>query len=334
MKTKLLAFTLFFVNLSFSQTIATFESNPNTNFTILNPSTSIDQSATGSNAVWTFNNLTEVGANIDTYAAPSATETTTYPGTTEVLSITTQGSTPNINKFFLAEDGAGTSITGISQGDVILNYSNTNAFIGLFPMNFGTNNSTNIAGTFSYQGTSGTFSGTLTSNVEAYGTLNVQDYNESVTRLHLDQNLTFSVPFIDNVATLTQTIYYYFNTTTNNIDFRYSNTSIVSGFLGINDTSETLEFNTSENTLSNKNLNVTSDIKIHPNPARDFINIQTENNDSIKSLKVFDNKGRAVSIQKSQNKNLININTLQSGLYFLSIETDSGVLINQKIIKK
>jgi hypothetical protein len=70
----------------------------------------------------------------------------------------------------LKENGSGTSITGVSQGDIILNYSGTNSFVGLFPMSFGINNSGAVSGTFTYQGTNGTFTGTATSTVDAYGT--------------------------------------------------------------------------------------------------------------------------------------------------------------------
>lgn len=334
MKTKLLILSCFFSALCFSQTITTFQSEPLTNFKTVTPSGNIDHTPTGANATWEFNNLIEGGTNIDSYALPTGAETTTYPGTTEVLSVTSQGGTPNVNKFFLIENGSGTSITGISQGDIILNYSSTNAFIGLFPMSFGTNNSNPASGTFTYQGTNGTFTGTITATVEAYGTLDIGTYSETVTRLRIDQSLSFSIPpLFNNIGTLTQTIYYYYNNNTNNLDFRSSNTNLVSGFLGINETSDISEFNTTDNTLSDSDFDVTSNVKLYPNPAQDVIHIKMSNNLTIGSLKITDNQGRQVSVQ-NKDMTVINISSLQSGLYFLSITTDSGKLVNKKFIKR
>ena len=164
----------------------------------------------------------------------------------------------------MKENGSGTSITGVSQGDIILNYSGTNSFVGLFPMSFGTNNSGAVSGTFTYQGANGTFTGTATSTVDAYGTLSINDtmggnYSGTVTRLRIDQTLSFSIPPIfNNIGTLTQTSYYYYDNSINNIAFRYNNALLVSGFLGVNENIETLESTIlttlSTNTIENETL--------------------------------------------------------------------------------
>ena len=337
MKTKLLLLASLFRIASFSQTISTFGSDPMTDFTIVNATSGIDQSPTGANTVWTFNNLTPAGTNIDTYAAPTAMQLTTYPGTTEVLSITTQGGTPTVSEFFLKVDGSGTSITGVSQGDIVLNYSTTNAFIGLFPMSFGTTNSGAVAGTFTYQGTSGTFTGTATANVEAYGTLispdaTFPDYSAPVTRLRIDQTLSFSIPPIfNNIGTLTQTTYYYYDNTADNLAFRYNNIVLVSGFLGINETSETFERNTAV-TLS-RNTSETTSFELYPNPAKDLITIQTHNSQEIKMDRIMDVQGREV-FASNQNLATISVSNLQQGMYFMTLETSNGAFATKKFIKQ
>lgn len=338
MKTKLLLLASLFSIASFSQTISTFQSDPMTDFTIVNPTTGIDQSPTGMNAVWTFNNLTPAGTNIDTYAAPTAMQLSTYPGTTEVLSITTQGGTPTVSDFFLKVDGSGTSITGVSQGDIVLNYSTTNAFIGLFPMSFGTNNSGAVAGTFTYQGTSGTFTGTLTATVEAYGTLIIPDatfpdYSAPVTRLRIDQSLSFSIPPIfNNIGTLVQTTYYYYDNTADNLAFRYTNAALLSGFLGINQNTETFERNTAV-TLSRNSSIAAASFQLYPNPAKDFITIQTNDSQEIKSVFIVDMQGRTV-FMSTQNLATISVSNLQQGMYFMTLETEAGLFTTKKFIKQ
>ncbi|WP_046758397.1 T9SS type A sorting domain-containing protein [Kordia jejudonensis] len=337
MKTKLLLVALLFGYAANSQTISSFNSDPNTDFTIVTPAAPLDQTPTGMNAVWTFDNLTATGTNIDSYAPPTAAELTTYPGTTEVLSITTQGGTPTVSQFFQREDGTGTYITGASQGDIVLNYSTTNAFVGLFPLTFGANNSGTAAGTFSYQGTSGTFTGTFTATVEAYGTLNIpdltfSDYSAPVTRLRVDQVLSFSIPPIfNNIGTLTQTTYYYYDNTADNIAFRYTNALLVSGFLGINETTETFERNTAV-TLSRNTVD-SSNFQLYPNPATDFITIESKDNQTIQRVSIVDVQGRNVFTSTTATEQ-ISVSSLQQGMYFVTLETTTGAVTTKKFIKQ
>lgn len=338
MKTKLLLLASLFSIASFSQTIATFQSDPMTDFTIVTLTMPIDQTPTGADVVWDFSGPTPSGTNIDTYAAPTAAQLTTYPGTTEVLSITTQGGTPTVSDFFLKEDGSGTSITGVSQGDIVLNYSGTNAFIGLFPLSFGANNSGAASGTFSYQGTNGTFTGTITATVDAYGVLTIDDvlccvgYTGNVTRLRIDQTLSFSIPPIfNNIGTLTQTRYYYYDDTADNLAYRYINAHLLSAFLGIDQTTETFERNTTV-TLS-RNTIETSRFQVYPNPAKDYITIDSEDNQVIKTVTIVDVQGRTV-FTVNGNTTKISVSNLKQGMYFMTLETETGTSTTKKFIKQ
>ncbi len=77
-------------------------------------------------------------------------------------------------------------------------------------------------------------------------------------------------------------------------------------------------------------FNDTNDFSIYPNPTNDLININSLNNQSIKSVKVFDLGGKLL-IESSYNK--ISVSNLSSGLYLLKITTDSGEL-TKKFIKE
>ena len=340
MKTKLLLLFTLCCSICFSQTpIASFNSAPMTNFTVVTSTPTIDQSADGANATWAFSNLTAAGTNIDTYAAPTATEITTYPGTTEVLSTTSQDAMPIVNKTFFKEDGLGTFITGISQGDIILNYATTNASIGLFPLSFDYSSlNQSVAGTFSYQGTNGTFTGTVSITVDAYGSLSLNDsgsgtYNGNITRLKLEQSLSFSIPPIfNNIGTLTQTSYFYYDNTSNALVFRYNNAALVSAFLGIDQTTEVLERNT-PNTLSTTTNTLANGFQLFPNPAEDYITILTNTNETLKHIKIANITGQEV-LKVNENTSSISVKDLPNGFYLLTIETESGKLTTKKFIKK
>jgi uncharacterized repeat protein (TIGR01451 family) len=78
----------------------------------------------------------------------------------------------------------------------------------------------------------------------------------------------------------------------------------------------------------------TKDFIFSPNPATDSVLIELKNeNNHIKQVKIIDHLGRIIqtnSFSSSLNSELINLNTLTSGTYFLEVTSDS----NQRIIKK
>ncbi len=72
-------------------------------------------------------------------------------------------------------------------------------------------------------------------------------------------------------------------------------------------------------------------IKIYPNPTDGLLYIDA-NIESIKGATVFDILGKKV-LQLEGNKQQVDISSLESGMYFLNLKTESGQF-NQKIIKK
>jgi glucose/arabinose dehydrogenase len=76
-----------------------------------------------------------------------------------------------------------------------------------------------------------------------------------------------------------------------------------------------------------------SGIAIYPNPASDEIFIKNENNIVLTSLKITDLTGKTVLHQNSQLSS-INISNLSKGMYFVSIETETGNTVTSKIIKQ
>lgn len=83
--------------------------------------------------------------------------------------------------------------------------------------------------------------------------------------------------------------------------------------------------------LSTPNIN-DEYFAIYPNPATHKITIENTNQDSINKILVYDTLGRLV-LEENNPSNQLDISKLDSGLLFLTIETDKGVF-TKKIIKQ
>jgi len=72
-------------------------------------------------------------------------------------------------------------------------------------------------------------------------------------------------------------------------------------------------------------------VQLYPNPVKDVLQINTENNVVVKSVRVYDVMGK--QLLKTKNVNQIDVSGFASGLLFVKIETNQGALI-KKIIKE
>jgi hypothetical protein len=83
-------------------------------------------------------------------------------------------------------------------------------------------------------------------------------------------------------------------------------------------------------TLSNQEFEK-SLITIYPNPTHSILNIGVlDTSVQIKNVRLIDISGKIIYNQK--NTKIIHVNGFAKGLYFVNIETDSGHVINKKII--
>lgn len=88
-----------------------------------------------------------------------------------------------------------------------------------------------------------------------------------------------------------------------------------------------LNFYKTYQTLGLKDI-IKTNIKIYPNPAKDFINITSDK--AVKSVEIYDVLGRSIKVDFS---NKINVSQFSKGNYILKIKTDSGDII-EKFIKE
>lgn len=315
--------------------IANYYSTPNSSFGIIDPNTVLNQTS-GANQTWNFTNLVKIGESTDTYTTPTTQETTTYPGTTSTLTINSVINITNTtNNLFTKNISNQVSITGIKGVDYEINYNTDNALLGTFPLNYGYNNVDNVAGSFVYDTNSGTFTGTITTSIDAYGTLNTNNigfgpFSGNVTRLKTVQNLNLSSGPFTNVGTASQTTYNYYDSSNGYLVFRYSTISINVPLLSINDSSTSIEnfqtvlLNRAENELDNT-------IAIFPNPIKSEFDIKNVSSVAIESVRILDLQGKEILKTKASEK--INLSNINSGIYLAIIQTEKGT-INKKIIKE
>ena len=344
MKHKLLYLFLFTPILIFTQSpINQFVNNVETEYAIVSSTVTLDESATGSDLIWNFTTLSQIGTNTDTNAAPTPIELSFYPNTTEVLTITTDGMPPVESKIYIRNNSGEISLTGAEQGsDLTLTFSN-NATLGTFPLSFSFSNSDATSGDFSgnANGTNvaGTFSGIFDTEVDAFGTLNLNDfglgaYSGSVTRLKTDLSISLVVAGIFNIGTVDQTNYYYYDDSDGSLVFRTSTNVIDIDFLGnvVNETVILYEA-LDQGLLSMEEVSYfNDDFSLYPNPVSDILNYSLDEIIEIEGVLIYDIRGKEIELEKNQNSSL-DVSGLKSGLYILNLHTNKG-LLTRKFFKK
>lgn len=343
MKTKLLFLSLFTCGLASAQApVASYYGTNDAGFTIVG-TTGINHTPSGANANWNFVGLTDLGQSIDIESTPTAGEITAFPGTTGVVtteSLYNDNSTATFKVYSKSPAGA-LSITGIDNAELMLKYGTNNALLGTFPLEYGYNNIDNVAGNYDNGQYAGTFSGTITTSVDGWGTLtlggpvNINPFSGTVTRLKTVQNLSLNYGVFTNVGTVTVMTYSYYDATLFPVGiprFRSTVTTVNVPLLSINQTVTQNEAFIA--VLLGTNRPVAADTQIHiaPNPVADRLQIQSGNNQKIQSVVIANITGKIILADASQSAN-IDVSFLQKGVYFATITTDKSTSV-QKFIKK
>lgn len=75
--------------------------------------------------------------------------------------------------------------------------------------------------------------------------------------------------------------------------------------------------------INETEFKISEELTIYPNPASETININLNNNETINTIKIFNQNGQLIRIIRNLTNNSIQINDLNSGLYFVRVDTDS-----------
>ncbi len=299
----------------------------------------IDQSPTGANVVYNFDQLFPAG-NISYTSGLALTteELAEYPNSNSAVEInTTINGDSNVSKVYVTSPANPFALTGATFNGLELNYNTDNATLGTFPLNYGYSNTDTTAGSFVYTTYNGTFTGTMTTTVDAYGTLTTNDvgygpYSGSVTRLKTVQNINLIYGFFGNVGTVVQTTYHYYDANSGILApiFKHTESILNVPLLSINQTLVTME--SANRIILSTPQNAAVAFQIAPNPVTDFLTVQTGNNEQINAIKITDCNGRVV-FESNAGANDIDVSHFQNGIYFATILTNKGSS-TQKIIKK
>jgi len=332
MKTRSLIPALLLSLTGFAQSpVASFYTvSPNAyQYTLVNSAPALDESATGANVAWNFNQLTQDGTSTSQTVTPTSSETSAYPNTTGVLQTSGDFTTTHI---YFSTTANGTSLTGANTSGVTLNYSTNNAFLGLFPLSYGYSYIDNaVSGTFTSSALSGTFSGTCTTSVDAYGTLSVNvgstPANTPVTRLKITQDLDLLYMGVV-IGNMTQTTYsYYAATPAADPVFRSMTIHIVVSAFAVDQTNTSYE--TFNSVLGTKDPAKGNGLTIAPNPVNDVLHFA--GNTAITGVTITDAAGRVVLQSKAAND--IAVSGLSAGVYNVVIQAANGTEV-QKMVKK
>ncbi len=340
MKAKITLLSIIFSFFGFTQTPINsfFNVDSGIIYDIVTSAGGIDQTTVGANVVWNFTDLSIIGQSLSLNTIPNASQISNFPTSNILNTVTTTiGAVNSESQIFAKKIANEVSLTGFKTPDLELNYITNNAKIGTFPLNYGYDFTDNTAGTFVSGTNNGTFTGTIITKVDAYGTLNlsnnglgggIETYN--VTRIKTSQNINLVVGFF-SVGTVVQTTYAYIDPT-NEAQFRYTTAVANIPLLNIVNQTVTQMENWSIGLLSTNNLlEVSNKFQIYPNPVNINLNIKNDNNQNINALILSDINGREIVNQTSNLEN-INVSKLQKGIYFLKIDSDNGIF-TKKIIK-
>lgn len=346
MKTKLLIATALLSFSAYAQnTVNSFYSTTVTNdgiqedaYTILDPATELVHEA-GEDVIWNFTDLIAYAQAYTRVVMPTEEDIEEYPESNVLVETRTilQNGDVNQTRYFInINDEGSTLLKGVETPAFFLTYTD-DAFVGDFPLSYGYTNTDAIAGSFTTDtGITGTFTGTGTSEVDAYGTLTTEigvADNTPVTRLKTVQNLELFVGGM-SMGTIVQTIYSYYSDeilATGPI-FRSAVTQTLVPALGLNETSTNID--TYTGTAAAPELGLTAPIAaskfiIAKNPVADVLEFL--GNQPVSGVTVSDAAGRVV-LQSGQENN-INVSHLSAGIYYVAVQSIKGTE-TLKIVKQ
>lgn len=335
MKTKLLFIVLLITVLTYAQSpINTFYVNEAATFAVVTSNTPIDQSASGANQVWNFDQLFGIGTSTYAKTNPTAAQLSSFPNTNSV--VVSSVDAIQSSEMFVKDVANVISITGLRAAGLELNFVTNNATLGAFPMSYGFNNTDTVSGTYVYTTYSGTFSGNIVTSVDAYGTLyrNVGGVpNSNATRLKTVITINLNYGFLINVGTITQTTYSYYqdpSISAEGLLFRTSTTESLVPLASIDQTDTIMESYLAT-ALSTETF-LGSQLAITQNPIQNQLEIKTTDAITIQTVHIIDSNGRMVMSKTSDGQSM-DVSGLENGIYFAKIETNKGT-VTKKIIKE
>lgn len=286
----------------------------------VNVNGTVNNSATGNNATFNNTGLTAGTASVSNYVAPTASEISTFPGTT--IKMTGNGSTA-----YYKATASKLEITGLVTPDATLNFITNNGTYISYPAAFGYSENDTAAGTFTSSSGSGNFTGTIAITADAAGTLLIGSKTYSnVLRIKSVQNLNLTI-FGFPVGSVSNTSYAYYD---NLHKFPLLNTTTaVVTFQGNPQTTNVAQA-LNETFLSVSDVNLKEKMSIYPNPAKNFIRMKGDVPEG-SLISIYSLEGKIVKTIRYKSGD-IDISDLPVSSYFVEV-SDSKKTEKTKFIK-
>lgn len=286
----------------------------------VNVNGTVNNSATGNNATFNNTGLTAGTASVSNYVAPTASEISTFPGTT--IKMTGNGSTA-----YYKATASKLEITGLVTPDATLNFVTNNGTYISYPAAFGYSENDTAAGTFTSSSGSGNFTGTIAITADAAGTLLIGSKTYSnVLRIKSVQNLNLTI-FGFPVGSVSNTSYAYYD---NLHKFPLLNTTTaVVTFQGNPQTTNVAQA-LNETFLSVSDVNLKEKMSIYPNPAKNFIRMKGDVPEG-SLISIYSLEGKIVKTIRYKSGD-IDISDLPVSSYFVEV-SDSKKTEKTKFIK-
>jgi hypothetical protein len=191
----------------------------------------------------------------------------------------------------------------------------------VYPMAFGNAVADNAKGTFTSTAASGLFKGTVNLNADANGTLIIgANTYTNILRVKVTQAFklyqTSDTMYLFSIGDMNATSYQYYNATSKFPLLNHTDGSIIVPLASINQT-------TSEAVaqgftfLGAQDFQFIEEVSIFPNPAQDFIKIQSKDN-LFHTANIITMEGRVVNRMELKT-NFVSVSDLQPGTYVLEL---------------
>lgn len=291
---------------------------------------SIDNSPTGNGV--TFNNslVTQGAVSSTNYSTPSASEISTFPGST--LKMVGSG-----NTIYFKQSASKLEITGLVIPEATLNFSTNNGTYISYPTNPSSEQDSDTAsGTFTSSpangNITGNFSGTINITVDGTGTLLLGGATyTNVLKIKSVQSFNLSFSGFP-LGTITNTAYFYYDSTHKFPLLSYTSANINVPALNMNQTTTAAQA-LFENVLAvNDSFAKKDKLKVYPNPATDFIEFRGET-ESYSTAKVYSLDGKLIKTSDIKSGK-IQVSELPSAAYFIEVSGKDAKAETTKFIKK
>ncbi|MBB4807495.1 hypothetical protein HNP38_002801 [Chryseobacterium defluvii] len=285
----------------------------------------VDNSATGADT--TFNNasLTQGAAAPTIYSAPTASEISTFPGTT--IKMTGSG-----NTILYKQSSSKLEITGLITPDATLNFSTNNGTFISYPAAYGYTETDNAQGTFTSSAANGNFSGTINISADASGVLMIgaKTYT-NILRIKSVQVFNLTVSGFP-VGTITNTAYSYYDNTHKFPLLSFTSANINIPALSMNQTTTGAQALNEAFLAAEDHFSKKENLKIYPNPAQDFIEIKGNSKD-YSTVKVYSLDGKLVKTSDIR-AGKVQVSELPPAAYFIEVSGKNLKTETTKLIKK